>query len=238
MSVKKHIPNFLTLLNLLFGCLSILGIVQGNLTDAAIFIFIAAFFDLLDGFAARALHAQSAVGKELDSLADIVSFGVAPGMILWKMLEASLPAEYESFSILAFLVPLISALRLAKFNLDARQSESFIGLPVPANAILIASFPMIFDQEIPDFTWISELIFNYCFLLAYTGVFSFLLVSEIPLISMKFKGSGFRKNQSKYILLIISIALIILLKFLAIPLIMVTYFLISLIESLIHKKSA
>ncbi|MDZ7742059.1 MAG: CDP-diacylglycerol--serine O-phosphatidyltransferase [Bacteroidota bacterium] len=208
------------------------------LSEAALFIFIAAFFDLLDGLAARALHAQSAVGKELDSLADIVSFGVAPGMILWKMLEASLPADYEAFSILAFLVPLISALRLAKFNLDKRQSENFIGLPVPANALLIASFPMIFDQESPDFTWISELIFNHWFLLAYTGIFSFLLVSEIPLISLKFKGSAFRENRSKYILLIISVGLIVFLKFLAIPLIMIVYFILSWIENMIHRKSA
>ncbi|MCF8227505.1 MAG: CDP-diacylglycerol--serine O-phosphatidyltransferase [Bacteroidales bacterium] len=236
MKLKKHLPNFITLLNLFFGCLSILAIILNNLSEAAIFIFIAAFFDLLDGLAARILKAGSEIGKELDSLADIVSFGAAPGFILWKLLDTTLPDEYKSFSILAFIIPLISALRLAKFNLDSRQKEHFIGLPVPANAILIASFPMIFVQEEPAFTWISQTIFNSWFLIGYILVFSFLLVSEIPLISMKFKGYHFSGNQSRYLLLVAAVILVIFFRFIAIPFILILYFIISLIHNMKHKR--
>ncbi len=152
MSMQKHIPNFFTLLNLLCGCCALLFSFD-NLVISSYFVGIAVVFDFLDGFAARLFNAKSDIGKDLDSLADVVSFGVVPGMILFKLIETFfVTGEYRNDNLfyipfIAFLIPLFSALRLAKFNNDERQTDAFIGLPTPANAILIASFPLILNQH-------------------------------------------------------------------------------------------
>lgn len=237
MAIKKHIPNLLTLVNLLFGCLSIKAIFSNDLSLAAIFIGVAALFDLLDGLAARLLNATSGIGKELDSLADIVSFGVAPGFILWKLLQMSdLPEGLDFLQYIAFLVPLFSALRLAKFNLDDRQTESFLGLPVPANAIFIASLPLVYEYSAQEYQWVGDLIGNPWFLIAVILVFSLLLVSEVPLISLKFKSFGWKGNQTRMVFLILSIILIIVLQYVAIPLIIIIYFVISVVEAYLLSK--
>lgn len=230
MSLKSTVPNLFTLGNLLFGCLAIIGIFQEQLFYASVLIGIAALFDLLDGFVARLLGVSSELGKQLDSLADVVSFGVAPGMMVWTLLDHSaLPEKLENLKVLALLIPLFSAYRLGKFNIDTRQTEQFIGFPTPATAAFILSFPLIFNQEKPDFSWISETLYNPWFLIAVAIVFPILMVSEITFMSLKFKHFRWNGNQGRYILLISAIILGVIFQFIAIPLIILLFILISLI---------
>jgi len=221
MIFKKHIPNFLTLLNLLAGCVGIIFALEGNQFLAAVFIWTAAIMDFLDGFAARLLKVHSAIGKELDSLADVVSFGVLPSCILFQMLRGASGSEILPYA--AFLVALFSALRLARFNVDDRQSDSFIGLPVPANAIMISSYPLIAEET-------GFFLFdNAAFLIFLTVLSSYLLVSGIPLFAFKFKGFGWKENRPKYIFLLLSLCLIALFRIPAIPAIILLYILFSVI---------
>ena len=203
----KHIPNIITCLNLFSGCLACVMASQGSFLGAFIFIIIAAIFDFLDGFAARMLKAYSDIGKELDSLADVVSFGLAPGLLVFTFLqqtEISFPIGIK-LSFLAFLIPVFSALRLAKFNLDSRQTTSFIGLPVPANALFWSAL-------IPAIRYYSsgkELLFSVC-VFALILLFCFLMISEIPMFSLKFKNYGWKGNEQRYILIIATILTILL----------------------------
>jgi CDP-diacylglycerol--serine O-phosphatidyltransferase len=227
--MKKHIPNSVTCLNLFSGCLGIVFAFQGNLIWASYAIVIAAVFDFFDGMLARLLKAYSDIGKELDSLADMVSFGVLPSVIIYQLFALSpqtdFGAEWISFS--AFIIAVFSALRLAKFNIDTRQSENFIGLPTPANALLIASFPLIIAESS---TYFAEFILNHWFLAIFSFIMSMLLVAEVPLISLKFKSLKFQENLLRYILIISSVLLLLFLKFEAVPVIILIYFLISLIQ--------
>jgi CDP-diacylglycerol--serine O-phosphatidyltransferase len=188
----------------------------------------AAVLDFLDGFAARLLNQSSPIGKELDSLADMVTFGVLPSMILFQLLERtsdSIDVGSLLISFSAFLLAVFSALRLAKFNIDTRQTDSFIGVPTPANAILVASLPFIL-RTYPDF---ESLIVNRSVLVGYTLLMSFMLVMEVPLLAFKFKTFGWKDNQIKYIFLGLSVILLFFLKFAAIPLIVGLYILLSFI---------
>ena len=227
--MKKHIPNSVTCLNLFSGCLGIVFAFQGNLIWASYAIVIAAVFDFFDGMLARLLKAYSDIGKELDSLADMVSFGVLPSVIIYQLFALSpqtdFGAEWISFS--AFIIAVFSALRLAKFNIDTRQSENFIGLPTPANALLIASFPLIIAESS---TYFAEFILNHWFLAIFSFIMSMLLVAEVPLISLKFKSLKFQENLLRYILIISSVLLLLFLKFEAVPVIILIYFLISLFQ--------
>ena len=227
--MKKHIPNSVTCLNLFSGCLGIVFAFQGNLIWASYAIVIAAVFDFFDGMLARLLKAYSDIGKELDSLADMVSFRVLPSVIIYQLFALSpqtdFGAEWISFS--AFIIAVFSALRLAKFNIDTRQSENFIGLPTPANALLIASFPLIIAESS---TYFAEFILNHWFLAIFSFIMSMLLVAEVPLISLKFKSLKFQENLLRYILIISSVLLLLFLKFEAVPVIILIYFLISLIQ--------
>ncbi|MDP3441982.1 MAG: CDP-diacylglycerol--serine O-phosphatidyltransferase, partial [Ignavibacteria bacterium] len=152
MKFKNHIPNFITLLNLLSGCLSILFFSHGQIELASWMIFVAALFDFFDGFVARALKAYSAIGAQLDSLADVVSFGVAPSFLIYSLILNShgrqefMIYDIDLLPLTAFLIPLFAAFRLAKFNVDERQTTSFLGLPTPATGLLIASLPLIKEQ--------------------------------------------------------------------------------------------
>jgi len=245
MNIKKHIPNTITCLNLLFGCFSIVYALKGNLIFASYFIGVAAIFDFLDGLAARILKTYSAIGKELDSLADVVSFGVAPGIIVFQLLKFSndLPVliivgKTNIIPFIAFLIPILSAVRLAKFNLDTRQTESFIGLPVPANALFFASFPLIIRQfqEMCSCMHIYVDFFTNAYLyIGLTVVFSLLLVSHIPLFSLKIKNFRLKDNAYQYILLICSLALFIIFKFTAIPIIIILYIVLSIIQNTLKK---
>ncbi len=242
MSIKKHIPNSITCLNLLFGCFSIVYALKGNLIFASYFIAIAAVFDFIDGFAARVLKAYSAIGKELDSLADVVSFGVAPGIIVFQLLQLSdnLPVfiifgKTNLVPFVAFLIPVFSALRLAKFNIDTRQTESFIGLPVPANALFFAAFPLIIKQFAEMCSCMHAYVdfFTNAYLyFVLIVVFSFLLVSNIPLFSLKVKNLKIKENIYRYLLLVFSIVLFIMFKYIAIPIIIILYIVLSLIQNI------
>jgi len=233
MNIRSHIPNFITLLNLLSGVLSIyLGSV-GELQLAAMMIFVAAIFDFFDGFAARLLNAKSAIGVQLDSLADMVSFGVAPAFVLFYTIEYSIEitgiSTWEYLPFISFIIPLFSALRLAKFNVDEDQQTSFLGMPTPAVAILIASFPIITMVCLADNKGVYyDIVTNPYFLAALAVFSSFLMVSKIPMFALKFTSVNWAENQTRYIFIILSVFLIILLKLAAIPLIILLYLLISI----------
>lgn len=229
--MTKYIPNTITIFNLLSGCMGI--VIAFNhpekLEYAAYAIFIAAMFDFLDGMFARLLNAHSAMGKELDSLADMISFGLLPAVIIYKLFAGS-PAvgpvsEFLNYS--AFLITVFSAIRLAKFNNDPRQSENFIGLPTPANAILVASFPMILMQ---GNEFLISCVTNSYFLFFFCLGSSLLLVMELPLLSLKFKTLAFGDNIFRYILILSGLILFLIVKFAAIPLIIGLYILLSIIQ--------
>jgi CDP-diacylglycerol--serine O-phosphatidyltransferase len=208
----------------------IVSVFQNDLNFAAYMIGLAAVLDFGDGFAARILKSFSAIGKELDSLADCVTFGVLPGMIMYKLLQRSLMHDKYSIELfvllpyLAFLISIFSALRLAKFNVDTRQTDSFIGVPTPANALFIGSLPLILWQY-PH--WNAYILSPYA-LIAYVLVMSFLMVSEIPLFALKFKDFTWTNNRVRYIFLIASLALIVFFQFAALPLIIALYIVLSL----------
>jgi len=232
MKVKIHIPNAITLLNLLSGCFSIVSAFEGDLIGAAYFIFLAAILDFLDGTFARILNARTEIGKQLDSLADMVSFGLAPGFILFHLINNSLIVTGLQITdnflpFIAFLIPVFSAVRLAKFNIDTKQENSFIGLPTPANAILIASFPLILLYEHSNSFIALNLLQNTWILISLSVILSILLVAKLPLFSLKFKSIKFSDNLSRYIFLLLSVILLIVLKFLAIPIIVLLYIAVS-----------
>ena len=236
MPLKKHIPNAITSLNLVCGCVGVLLAFRGSVELAALMIILAALFDFMDGMAARLLHVHSDIGKELDSLADLVSFGVLPGALVYVMLEDSSAPTWVAF--IGILIPVLSAIRLAKFNLDTRQSESFLGLPVPANALFWVGVTLLGTSETTNhFNLILKSVFNQPpIIIILTVVLSLLLVSELPLFSLKFKNLKWVKNQTRYIFLGLAIVLLFLLGVGALPLIIVTYVLISIFDNLLGIK--
>ena len=222
--MKRHIPNALTCANLLCGCVGIVEVFHNNMLLSCALIGLAAVFDFLDGFAARLLKVSSPIGKELDSLADMTTFGVLPAVIIYQLLVRAVPGIEDLWiPNLAFLMAICSALRLAKFNIDPRQSDSFIGVPTPANALLVASLPFILRNH-P--VWESVIV-NTTNLLVFTAVMSFLLVAELPLFALKFKSFGWAGNEVRYIFLIAAAVLLLSLGFLAVPLIVGGYVLLS-----------
>jgi CDP-diacylglycerol---serine O-phosphatidyltransferase len=226
LKIKAQIPNLLTLLNLLSGVIGIIWVLKGEVLAGATFILISAGFDFFDGFVARLLKVQSDMGKELDSLADVVSFGVLPGLILFKMAEKSV--DPDSFlPYLTLIVPMLSAYRLAKFNLDTRQSERFLGLPTPANALFLSTLPHLAERWAELETWI----YSPVGLIAIAWIFSILLVTEIPLIALKFKSFAFSKNVFRYILIFLSLVFFAWLQLAGIPLVILAYIGLSLVEN-------
>lgn len=198
--IRKSIPNFITCLNLVSGCIACVMALKGDLPLATLWIILAAIFDFFDGFAARMLKAYSPIGKELDSLADVVSFGVAPGMIVYSLLQqaclsASMGCIGNYIPFLAFVIPALSGLRLAKFNIDERQTSSFIGLPVPAHALFWASLGYSVAPFIPahEYLFIGVTV-------VLSVLTSLLLVSEIPMFSLKIKSLKWKGNELRYIL--------------------------------------
>ena len=227
--VKKHLPNAITCANLFSGCIGIVLAFKGEMIAASYAIFLSAIFDFFDGLASRVLKSFSGIGKDLDSLADMVSFGVLPAVIMYQILlqahQIDKISDYLNF--IAFLIPVFSALRLAKFNVDTRQAENFIGLPTPANAILIASFPLILDHHNRFYT---EPLQNPWVLSVLILVMCTLLVIEVPMMSLKFKNTDFNQNISRYLLLPFSAILILFFKFAAVPVVIVMYITLSLIQ--------
>jgi CDP-diacylglycerol---serine O-phosphatidyltransferase len=222
--IKKHIPNFITCLNLFSGSIAVYLAFKGEFKGAMIAILIAAVFDFLDGFAARLLKAYSPMGKELDSLADVISFGMAPGAMVFSLLSTLENSSYLPF--VAFLIPVFSGLRLAKFNIDDRQTTSFLGLPVPANAIFWAG--LVFSFSAFMFT-------NYWLLIILICLFCFFLVSEIPMFSLKFKSYGWKANQLQYIFLLVCIGLLAVFQLDAFAPIISWYILLSILVAIFKK---
>lgn len=227
MSITKYIPNTITCFNLASGCFATIMALQGDLKAAIIWIIIAAIFDFSDGLAARLLKAYSPLGKELDSLSDIVSFGVAPGMSLYVLLATAVGSlEISGISwlpYLAFVIPVFSGLRLAKFNVDERQSTSFIGMPVPAHALLWGSLSYVLQ---PFITNHALYILIAC--LIASMVTSYLLVSEVPMFSMKVKSLKWKGNELRYILIVCGLLFLLLFGFLGIAGTMLLYIILSL----------
>ncbi len=303
--MKALIPNLLTAGNLVGGVLAIIFSLTGKLEWAPYCIFISAFLDFFDGFAARLLKVQSELGKQLDSLADMVTFGVAPGVIVFMLFKysfihnlcrhfglfsqdgfAPIPAEnlqkicapthnaarylandgsafftsgccndwyswtnwdlaqvfYDILPFFALLIPVMSMFRLAKFNLDTRQTDSFIGVPTPANTLFFASLPLILlqlsDPQTPWNEMLSDFILNPLFLIISVIVMSILLVAELPLFALKFKSFGWKGNEIRYIFLTLAVILLATLWWLAIPLIIILYILLSLIQNLLLRPKA
>ena len=227
-AIKKHIPNTVTCLNLFSGCIAGVAAFNGNYEAALWFIILSAVFDFFDGLLARTLNAHSIIGKDLDSLADDISFGLAPSLVVFSLFkEMHYPdailflAPYLPYT--AFLISVFSALRLAKFNNDTRQTTSFIGLPVPANALFWASLVA------GNHDWLLSSQCNPIYLFILVCLFSWLLVSEIPMFSLKFKNLSWKDNKVSFIFLIICIPLFIVFKTLGFAAIIVWYILLSLI---------
>jgi len=223
--MKRLIPNALTCANLLSGCVGIVFAFNGRLDMAAYAVLVSGIFDFFDGFSARLLNVKSMIGKELDSLADMVSFGFLPGVVMYQLLAQS---DYSSpyLPYTGFLITIFSALRLAKFNLDTRQTEDFIGLNTPMNTLFIVSLPFI-QKDYP------ALINSTILLVATTVLMCWLLICEIKIFSLKFGSVKWIHNKTKFVFLIISAVLIAFLKFAAIPFVLVLY----IVSSIVHFRS-
>ena len=227
----KYIPNFITCLNLFAGCLACLMALKfDNHMGAFVFIALASLFDFLDGFAARLLKAYSKIGAELDSLADVVSFGLAPSCIIYSFLaQQTLGTSFENLPFIAFLLPIFAALRLAKFNIDTRQTTSFLGLPVPACGLFWASFIPSLPVVFPFFN--SNPMILIIIILVLLIIFCLLMVSEIPMFSLKFKHYGWKGNERPYTLVILSGLFIVIFYLFGISLAICCYILLSLIKT-------
>ncbi|MBS1754032.1 MAG: CDP-diacylglycerol--serine O-phosphatidyltransferase [Ferruginibacter sp.] len=249
--MTRHIPNLFTLLNLIFGCLAIVATLQNGIviqynTDgtqligipekiwmASLFIGLAALVDFLDGFVARLFNASSAMGKQLDSLADVVSFGVAPAMILYQFLRMSIAQEEDGLNasiiwlLPAFILAAAGAWRLAKFNLDNSQSYGFKGVPIPAVGLMVASLPLIYWNN--NSQLIVDILFNKWLLYGLIILLSWLMVSNLPMMALKFKDFTVKNNLPKFILLAVAIIAALFLQWLAVPLVFIIYIILSLL---------
>ncbi|MEE9364719.1 MAG: CDP-alcohol phosphatidyltransferase family protein [Cellulophaga sp.] len=252
--MKKHIPNFITLLNVFCGCVATVFAVLNQLEWAALFVFLGIFFDFFDGLAARVLDVKSELGLQLDSLADMITSGLVPGIVMFQLLNMSMDGgwnyptgtlieetehwlglPFAPLPFLGFLITMASAYRLAKFNIDENQTSSFIGLPTPANALLILSFPLIMLYQGNEI--LNDIILNKWFLIGMTLLSAFLLNAKIELFALKFKNWSFKDNALRYIFIIISVVLLIVAKFLAVPVIIAFYILSSWISNLKEAKA-
>lgn len=223
--IKRNIPNSITCLNLFLGCIAIVDVFHNRLPDASWMIVYAAIADFFDGMAARLLKVSSPIGKELDSLADVVSFGVAPGMILFGLIGT------PSYNWIGLLIPVFAALRLAKFNIDTRQTFYFIGLPTPANALFIASFPLITaSNSYWHSVYLSNISFTVWFFVGIAIICSALMILPVKLFSLKIKDTSWSHNKTRYVFLIISLGCILVLGYTAVPLILLLYIILSLLS--------
>jgi|SRR5690625_316448 len=241
--IRRAIPNFFTFCNMASGSIAVILAVQNHLTFAAIFVGLGIFFDFFDGFFARLLKVSSNLGLQLDSLADMITSGLVPGIVMVQLLIQSqnsgtgvIISKWETIPVFAFdfppialvglLITLGSGYRLAKFNIDTRQTTSFIGLPTPANAILILSLPLILIYQ--DSPLVSSVLLNQWFLLGLTIFSTFILNVELPLFGLKFTSLNFKENWYRYVFLIISALAIVFLKFIALPVIILIYLLFNI----------
>lgn len=242
--MRKQIPNIITSLNLLCGCVAIIFAVSGDLISATFFAFAGIFLDFFDGLVARLLHAQSQVGLQLDSLADVVTSGVVPGIVMVQLLSQAFTGANMEITTLfndslsqsswihfmpftGLLIAVASGYRLAKFNVDTSQKTSFIGLPTPANTLLILSIPLILNfQATPA---LKTIVLDPWFLIALTLLSCVLLNAKLPLFGLKFKTWNFKDNALRYVFLMVSVLLLAFVKFMAIPIVIFLYILVSLL---------
>ncbi len=224
--MKKSIPNILTLCNLFCGCLAVKSAIEMNFTMAFYLVIAGVIFDFMDGFAARLLGAYSEMGKQLDSLADMVTFGVAPAMVIYM----------AGLEYVALLIALFSALRLAKFNVDERQGDSFIGLPTPANALFFMSIGYIILND--PYTLVGNFFKNGVVMTFLTLMFSYLMVAEIKMFSLKFKSYKISDNLLIYIFLLASLVSIVIFKVFAIPFIIIVYISASIVSNFVTSRKA
>lgn len=244
MNIKKHIPNLLTLGNLFCGTVATIFAVQSDFEAAAVLVVIGIVFDFFDGFAARMLNVTGELGKQLDSLADMVTSGVVPGIFMFQLLKGNYYAvDSFTFSIkgytylpyLGLLLTLAACYRLANFNIDERQSDSFIGMPTPAMSLFVIALPAI--PMYSDNQFFIDLVTNDFFLVATTLILSVLMNAEVPLFSLKFKSFGIKENLLKYVFLLVSLGCIIWLHVIAIPLVILLYVILSIGNNVITKKN-
>ena len=252
MTLKRHIPNIITLLNVFCGSVAVIFASNGNFIMASVFVFLGIFFDFFDGLVARKLDVQSELGIQLDSLADMITSGLVPGIIMFKLISLvvypsdefisdnwnpylSLTGVKASFlPFIAFLIPMASAYRLAKFNIDEDQQTYFIGLPTPANTLLIISLPLILEFQNNDI--MNSIILNKWFLISLTVLSAYLLNSNIKLFALKFKDWSFKSNSIRYIFILLGIISMVVLKFAAIPFIVIIYIAMSVLNNLSTKE--
>lgn len=248
MNIKKHIPNIITLGNLFCGSVAVISAVNGNFEITGLFVILGIVLDFFDGFVARLLNVSDELGKQLDSLADMVTSGVVPGVVMFNLLQENslnlFAKTTDTWNVASFstgylpyfglLLTLAACYRLAKFNIDTRQTDSFIGMPTPAMSLFVISLPLIVTYS--ESAYFINLIHHNYFLLGVTVLLSFLMNSEIALFSLKFKNYTVKENALKYVFLISSIVLIVFLEFIAIPMIILLYVLLSLASNL-NKKT-
>lgn len=243
MNIKKHIPNLITLINLFCGCVALVFVSKANSFQDSFYFLMAfymvclgIFFDFFDGFFARLFKVSSPLGLQLDSLADMVTSGVVPGYVMYSMFARSghQLGNQEIIPFLGFIITLGACYRLANFNIDTRQTDSFIGLPTPANALFILSLPLV--VEFSDSLLMLEILTNEWVLLLITLCSAYIMNAEIPLFSLKIKKFSLKENALQIVFLTISVLLVVLLQYIAIPLIIVFYVLLSIINNLFLKK--
>jgi len=251
MNIKKHIPNLLTLGNLLCGTIATIAAVNSDYATAAFLVVLGIVFDFFDGFVARLLNVSGELGKQLDSLADMVTSGVVPGIVMFSMIYKNSFENLDSIAIssafslndysitwLAYfglILTLAACYRLANFNIDVRQSDSFIGLPTPAMSLVVIALPLI--PMYSENQFFIDLVQNNYFLIGVTLLLSYLMNAEIPLFSLKFKSYGMKENALKYVFLIVSLVMILSLEVISIPLVIILYVLLSVGSNVNRKKS-
>jgi CDP-diacylglycerol--serine O-phosphatidyltransferase len=238
MNIKKHIPNSITLLNLFSGCIALIFAFQHNFEMAFYFVSLGIFLDFFDGFFARLFKVSSPLGLQLDSLADMVTSGLVPGLVLFQMMTDSLADSSEIycqiFPYLGFIITMGSCYRLANFNVDTRQTDSFIGLPTPANALFILSLPLVLKYS--ESVFVGEILANHWVLLAIALLSAYILNAEIPLFSLKVKKFNLKDNALQIVFLVLSLLLLIFFQYLGIPLLIISYVLLSVVNNSWLKK--
>jgi len=224
MQIKKHVPNIITLLNLFSGCIALVSIAKGDFYGGFIFVCLGIFLDFFDGFFARLFKVSSPLGLQLDSLADMVTSGVVPGYVMYSMFAMMTDNVYVPF--IGFVITLGACFRLANFNIDERQTDSFIGLPTPANALFFLSLPLI-----PKSMLVIELFTNLWFLIVISLLSAYIMNAEIPLFSLKIKKLNFKDNMLPMVFLFLSVLLLLFFQFSGIPLVILMYILLSIINN-------
>jgi CDP-diacylglycerol---serine O-phosphatidyltransferase len=237
MNIKKHIPNIITLANLFCGCIAIIFVSRLDFEKAFFFVCFGIFLDFFDGFFARLFKVSSPLGLQLDSLADMVTSGLVPGFVMYQMFQST---QYDSdiinpISVFGFIITLGACYRLANFNIDTRQTNSFIGLPTPANALFIMSLPLIVKYNLG--TNFVEILTNHWFLIVVTLLSAFIMNAEIPLFSLKVKSKNLKDNLLQIIFLLTSIVLIAVFKFLGVAIVILFYILLSIAMNNFSKKT-